>query len=115
MKSRPRSTTIVGVVFVAAGTMGLAYRGAPVLASGRVGPDDFWVLLVRAIAIVAGVFLIRGAAWARWLALAWTAYHVVLSAFHSVSETVVHLLVLAVVAYVLFRQDPLTPPSPEAR
>ena len=41
--------------------------------------------------------------WARWLLTAWVAYHVVLSAFHSLFELVIHGLLLAVVAYFLFR------------
>ena len=36
------------------------------------------------LAIVCGVFLLRGHNWARWLALAWIAFHVVLSAFHAI-------------------------------
>jgi hypothetical protein len=47
--------------------------------------------------------MLRGHNWARWLILVWIAYHVVLSALHSVSEVVVHGLLFVVIAYVLFR------------
>src|SRR5262249_39079375 len=55
------------------------------------------------LAIVCGVFLLRGSNWARWLLLAWIAFHVVLSAFHNVFELAMHSLLLVVVAYCLFR------------
>jgi hypothetical protein len=65
--------------------------------------DIVWVTLVHLIAIVAGAYMLRGSNWARWLALAWIAFHVVLSAFHSLSEFVIHALLCAVLAYFLFR------------
>jgi hypothetical protein len=60
---------------------------------------------VRLLAIVAGAGLLRGASWARWLAIVWMAYHVVLSAWHSMSELVTHIAVLTVVVYALTRAD----------
>jgi hypothetical protein len=48
---------------------------------------------------------LRGANWARWVAILWLAYHVVLSAFHSWSEAGVHAVLLAVISYVLLRRD----------
>jgi hypothetical protein len=92
-------------VFVAAGAFGLVYHAPELSAYGPALYGVVWVLLVRCIAIVAGIFLLRGAAWARWLALGWTAYHVILSAFHSFTEAAVHVLVFAVVAHVLFRAE----------
>jgi membrane protein implicated in regulation of membrane protease activity len=49
--------------------------------------------------------MLRGSNWARWLAIAWLAYHVVLSAFHGWQETIVHFLFFAGVAYLLFRPN----------
>jgi hypothetical protein len=49
------------------------------------------------------VYLLRGANWARWLALVWIAYHVIISGFHSLHELVIHSLLFAVFAYFLFR------------
>jgi hypothetical protein len=51
--------------------------------------------------------MLRGNNWARWLALAWIAFHVVVSFFHSLQEVVVHSLLFMLIAYFLF--------SPEAR
>ena len=47
--------------------------------------------------------MLRGHNWARWLALAWIVYHVILSAFHMLSELAIHILFCAILAYFLFR------------
>jgi len=48
------------------------------------------------------VFILRGHNWARWLALAWMTYHVVLSAFHTVPELLMHAVFLVILTYFLF-------------
>jgi hypothetical protein len=83
---RPLSVTLIGVLFVAAGIVGLAHH---------VAEFEPWVLVLRVLAIVAGGFILLGADWARWLALGWVAYHVVVGAFHSWSEALAHVVVLA--------------------
>lgn len=54
------------------------------------------------LAILSGVFLLRHQNWARWLALAWMAFHVALS-FHVLREFIIHCLFCAVIAWILFR------------
>jgi hypothetical protein len=99
---RPLSVTIVAWLFVAAGAVGIAYHSRDLTGPGfSIG--DIWVLLVRLAAVVAGVYLLRGANWARVLAIAWMAFHVVLSAFHSMSELVIHLVFLTIIVTVLLR------------
>ena len=96
---RPIAVTILGCLFIVVGLVGLVYH-----ASDR--PVDRWVVLisiVRIIAVVGGVFLLMGRNWARWLLLAWLAFHVVVSAFHSLSESVAHVVLLMVIGYVLLR------------
>jgi hypothetical protein len=105
VRKRPRSLTVVGWLFIAAGTIGLAYHASELNTQSTIETDAIWVLLMRLLAIVAGVFMLRGANWARWLALAWLAYHVILSAFHSWSETFAHAVLFAMVAYALLRPD----------
>ena len=102
---RPRSVTVIGWLFIATGIVGLAYHATELDIRRLFEDDAVWVLLVRLLAIVAGVFMLRGANWARWLALAWMAFHVGLSAFHSVPETVAHAVLLAVITYVLLRPE----------
>jgi uncharacterized membrane protein HdeD (DUF308 family) len=94
---RPFQVTMLGWLFIAVGVLNTVYH----LLKGSL---DRWIvpiLLVGAIAIVAGVFLLRGARWARWLVLAWLAFHVVVSAFNSLSDAMAHLVLLLVVGYVL--------------
>jgi hypothetical protein len=103
MSKRPLSVTVVGCVYIAAGAVGLVYHLTGFNPAHPFQDDTLWIAVVRVIAIVSGVYLLRGSNWARWLALAWIAYHVVLSAFHSPSELVMHGLLCVVFAYLLFR------------
>ncbi len=94
---RPLQVTITGCLFIVAGLAGLVYH-----LSER--PLDHWIVLIsilRIIAVVGGVFLLMGHNWARWLMLAWLAFHVVVSAFHSLSEFMPHVVLLMIIGYVL--------------
>ena len=95
--------TIIAALLILAGTVGFVYHFRELNLSQPFHNDAVWVELLRILAIVAGVFLLRGRNWARWLALAWIAFHVVVSGFHSVQEGMMHLVLLIVFAFVLFR------------
>ena len=102
MNKRPLPVTIISLVYIAAGAGGLFLH----ITESLKRPFEFdiiWISLVGLIAVAAGVWMLRGSDWARWLALAWMAFHVVLSAFHSMSQMAVHAVFLAVIAYFLFR------------
>jgi hypothetical protein len=101
MNKRPLSVTVVACVFIAAGVIGFAYH----VTEFRAHPplEIVWVCLLRLLAILGGAFVLRGKNWARWLVLAWIAYHVVLSAFHHFFELAVHAALLAVIACILLR------------
>src|SRR5437867_10501293 len=103
MSKRPRSLTVVSWIFVAAGVVGLAYHATEFKAQRPFDYDFLWVCFVRLLAILCGVFMLRGSNRARWILLVWIAYHVILSAFHSLSGLIIHALLFAVVAYFLFR------------
>ena len=105
LNGRPRSVTVIGRLFIAAGIVGLVYHATALRTSGLLDYEVVWVLLLRLLAVIGGVFTLRGADWARWLVLAWVAYHVVLSAFHSWSDTAVHAALLAGLAYLLLRPE----------
>jgi len=98
----PLSVTLVAYLFLASGIVGIAYHARELATPGL---DAWLVLFVRVLAIVAGAGMLRGANWARWLAIVWMAYHVVLSAWHSTSELITHVAVFVVVAYALTRAD----------
>ena len=108
MNKRPRSITIISWLFIAVGVIALLYHLAPQLLAQRDGQRPLeqgllWVCLVRVLAVLSGVFMLRGSNWARWLLVVWLAYHIILSAFHSLTQVVVHALLFGVVLYFLFR------------
>jgi len=103
MNKRPLSVAIISCLFIVAGGVGFAYHLTEFKAGHPFQYDVVWVCLVRLLAILSGVFMLRGRSWARWLLLVWIAFHVILSATHALFEFIVHALLLAVVAYFLFR------------
>ena len=103
MRTRPLSVTIIGSLFIAAGAVGLIYHLADFRTQRPLSYDLLWVSFVRVIAIIAGIYLLRGHNWARWLAIGWIGFHVILSAFHSLFEFAFHGLLCVVIAYFLFR------------
>jgi hypothetical protein len=105
MDKRPVTVTILACLLIVAGAVGIAYHLSDFSAKHPFEYENVVILLVRVIAIVSGVFLLRGKNWARWLALAWIAFHLILSFFHSIQEVVIHSLVFALFAWALFRPD----------
>jgi len=103
MNTRPRSLTLISWLFVTAGVIGLAYHATEFKAWRPFEYDLVWVCLVRLLAILCGVFMLRGSNWARWLLVVWMGYHIVLSVLHSPLQLFVHSLLFAVILYFLFR------------
>ena len=104
MSKRPVSVTILALVLLLAGVVGFVYH-APDLRNWHPFPwDAILIEFIRVLAVVAAIYMLRGRNWARWLALFWIAFHVVVSAFHSWGEFAMHAVILAVFAYVLLRQ-----------
>jgi hypothetical protein len=101
MTKRPLSITIVGILAIAIGAMGVAYHASEF--DMRRPFETIGLCFVRLLAVLAGAYMLRGRNWARWLWLAWMAFHVAVSFLHSVSEVLMHALFLAVFAYLLFR------------
>ncbi len=99
---RPFSVNFLGYLFIAVGIAALIYQ----LIKGTL---DFWmfvIVLFELVAVLAGIFLLKGRNWARWLLMAWIAIHVYIGAVHSLSAGVPHLLLLVAIGYFLF-----TPPD----
>jgi hypothetical protein len=95
--------TIITFVLIATGAAGLVFHLSDFRAQHPFQYDVVWVSLVRLVAIVCGIYMLRAGNWARWLSLAWIAFHVIISAFHSRVELGAHILVCAALAYFLFR------------
>lgn len=102
---RPAPVTAIGWLFIAAGAVGLAYHATDASRPGATSYEVAWVLCLRVLAVAGGAWLLRGSGAARWIVLAWLAYHVVLSVFHSLRELVAHAVLLALVTYFLLRAD----------
>jgi hypothetical protein len=102
MKKRPVTVILVAVLFMLAGLIGFIYHFKDFFTPGNNPGEIVWVLLIRILAVLCGILLYLGYKWARWLAMAWLLYHVILSAFHSTSELITHLILLILVAVLLF-------------
>lgn len=98
---RPWSVTLIGILFILSGTVGIIYH-APELKQLWDNPGIILVFVVRALAIVGGVYTLRAANWARWLLVAWMVYHVVLSFYHDLSQLLTHVAFLLVLLIGLF-------------
>ncbi len=106
MNNRPPSITVISWLFILLGGIGFLYHLSEFTTRRPIDLSVVGVCLVRLVAILSGVFMLRGSNWARWLLIVWMVYHVILSAFHSLSEAAMHIVLFGVVAYFLFR-----PPS----
>ena len=69
----------------------------------RLEPDSFAIELTELVALLSGLFMLRGQNLARWTALAWIAFHVGLSVFHSVPELAAHAVFFVLIAWILLR------------
>jgi hypothetical protein len=95
---RPFAVVFLGWLFIIVGLAALLYH----LFKGRL---DFWMFAIvpfELVGALAGIFLLKGRNWARWLLLAWIAFHVISSGLNSLFASVPHLLLLIAVAYFLF-------------
>lgn len=103
MNKRPLAVIIIACVYIATGAAGLANQLSEFDARHPFANDVAWVALVSLIAIVSGIYMLRGHNWARWLALAWMGFHVILNIFHTRLELAVHALFFGILTYFLFR------------
>jgi len=101
MNKRSLSVTLISCLFIAAGTMGIIYHAAE-LKQIATNHEVIWILIIRLLAIVGGVFALRGANWARWLLVAWIGYHVVISFFHTSAEVIMHAVIMIITLVALF-------------
>jgi hypothetical protein len=99
MPKRPLLLTLFGWFLILAGIVGFAAHW-PLHRPWR--PDDAWPLTLEAILGAAGVLILRGYNWARWLALFWIAFHVVVSFYNSLREVAMHTLILLLFVALLF-------------
>ncbi|HTV13135.1 MAG TPA: hypothetical protein VME68_00380 [Acidobacteriaceae bacterium] len=100
---RPLLVTLLGWMLIALGAVEFACQAA------RIRPplqaSAFGVPLFELIILVSGVFLLRGHAWARWLAVAWVGFHVAVGSLHSVTRGIVHGAIFLLFTWMMFRPE----------
>jgi hypothetical protein len=97
---RPRSITIISWIFIVFGTIALL---SGVVRGGDLA-SHWYVHLSRFLQIVAGVFMLYGRNWARWLLVAWIAFHIIISAFHSALFLLMHVVIFSIILFFVFRR-----------
>jgi len=102
MKSRPLPVLIVAMLFIIAGIIGFSYHISDFFEPGEKLYVTIAVELLRILAFVCGIFLLRAYNTGRWLSIAWILLHVLISAFNSTSEMISHIVLLIVVSILLF-------------
>ena len=100
-KKRPLSVLVLSCIYIVMGAVGFAYHFQAMMAREEY---SVWIELVRLLAVVCGVFFLRGHNWARWLTVAWMAFHVAIS-FPDVGKVAFHSVFLVAIAWLLFRPD----------
>lgn len=103
--NRPLPVTILALLYIGVGCVGFVYHFTGLRAGGAFQSDIVWVELIEFLAILCGAFMLRGSNWARWLALAWIAFHVILSAFHSLREFAFHAALCVLFVWILLRPE----------
>ncbi len=98
--SRPLSVTIVAAVYLIVGIGGFAAHFNSLLGRDALS-EGVPIEATEVVAMIAGVFLLRGHNWARWLALAWIAFHVALS-FGNVPQLAIHCVFCVGIGWALF-------------
>lgn len=79
-KKRPVVILVIGLLFIAIGLYDI-WLGVNPLTSrqAHLASDDLLVASIGLVAVVGGIWVLRGHNWARWLLVAWMAFHVALS------------------------------------
>jgi hypothetical protein len=99
---RPFAVTAVAWLYIAVGGAMFAYHFPELL---HLQQDALTVEFTELLGLTAGVFMLRGHNWARWLALAWGAFHIALTAVPPYHGLVAHVLIFGGIAVILLRSD----------
>lgn len=91
---------MVAILYIAVGALGFSYHFPELLA---LHPDAYAMEATELLAIVAGVFLLCRKNWARWLSIAWIAFHVAISIGHPRQELIIHCVLFVLITFALLR------------
>lgn len=100
---RPFVVSVVAFLLMLAGAGGLVIDGLDLRSAPARYEETLGIAGVHLAAIVAGAFLLRGRNWARWLAIAWISFQVILSLWHPPMQLLAHTILFAVFLWCLFR------------
>ena len=101
----PTSITILSWLYILVGVLGTAAHYEDFRMHKPIVNEFVWITALGAAAVGAGILMLTGRGWARWLALVWIASHVVISAFHPLQELIIHCALLVLFSYLLFRRE----------
>jgi hypothetical protein len=101
MLKRPLSIKLISWLFIIFGAIALIYGVWPI----KDFRSHWYVHLSRFLQIVAGVFMLYGHNWARWLLVAWIAFHIVVGALNGVGPLMMHIAIFSVILFFVFRRD----------
>ena len=99
---RPVTVLIIACLYIAVGVLAFAYHFHDLLALQK---DSVWIEGTELVALLCGVFLLRAQNWARWVAVAWAALHVIVSARNAFHGIVAHSVLFVVIVWLLFRPE----------
>lgn len=104
---RPLSIVVVSLLFILLGAISLVHAAMELISTDQRLTDlqQHWMIYLSAIAaVVGGVFLLKGRNWARWLLVAWMAFHIVVGALHGIVPLLTHVVIFSAIGFFLFRR-----------
>ena len=102
MKKCPIAVTVIAVLLALTGAAGLIGDLLHLKSIAAEHYETIWIAVIHALAIVSGAFMLVGRNWARWLALAWMAFHVAISFGHPLQQLLIHAALLLLFIWILF-------------
>lgn len=107
MEKRPRSIVVISLLFIVLGVLTLVHAVWDLVNTEQrlTNLQHHWMIYLSAVAaMVGGVFLIEGRNWARWLLVAWMAFHIVVGALNGIVPLLTHVVIFSVIGFFLFRR-----------
>ncbi len=102
MKGRPLPILIVAILFIIVGVAGFSSHISDFFETSEKLYVVLLVQLLRILAIVCGILLLRANNSGRWLSIAWILSHIIIGALNSSFQLIAHIVLLVVVSILLF-------------
>ena len=106
MQRRPVSIIVISFLFILLGALTLIHAAWDTVNTDQRLTDlqQHWMIYLSAVAAIAGgLFLFKGQKWARWLLVAWMAFHIVVGALNGLGPLLTHVVIFSVILFFLFR------------